>query len=73
MNRAETVKKLLALGDLHHNELALIMGGDRSTVDAAVIDLMLSGVVVRPVNSYGSPVLRLAPTVRGPGFGGAHA
>lgn len=73
MTRSETVKKLLALGDLQHSELLQCMGGDRDSVNDAVFELVDAGFVINKANGYGLPVYRLTPGAKASAFGGAHA
>ena len=59
MTRAEAVTKLLALGDLSLAELRAVMGGDRLALEAAVRDLLASGLLKVRNSGYGQQLLTL--------------
>ena len=59
MTRIETLRKLLALGELHRSEIDLAMGGDKSEIAQALADLMRFGDVVVATGDYGMRVYRL--------------
>ncbi len=59
MTRIETLRKLLALGDLHRSEIDLAMGGDKASIAQALSDLMRFGDVVVATGDHGMRVYRL--------------
>lgn len=74
MTRVEAIKKLLALGDLAQCDVIEIMGGDRSTADSALSDLVDVGDVKVGLDwSQGSRFCHLSDSARSVAFGGAHA
>ena len=58
-SRAQTLRKLLALGELHRSEIDHAMGGDKPATQLALEELIQAGEVYAAMSSYGTRVYRL--------------
>lgn len=68
MNRAETLRKLLALGDLCRQEVEQIMGGDRIQTINALADLHNAGDLLYVKNGRQQTYFRLTDEARASAF-----
>lgn len=72
MNRAPTLRKLLAIGEMCLTEIVQTMGGDRAEVAGALQQLRAQGEIVYVRDGRQITYYRLTNQARATAFGGAH-
>lgn len=68
MTRTESIRKLLALGDLYRPDLEIIMGGDKLQIDDALAELHTAGDLLYVKDGRQQVYFRLTDEARAAAF-----
>lgn len=68
MSRTDTLRKLLAIGELHRSQIDIAMGGDKTEITHALAELMRNGEVRMVPLAAGVQLCQLTDAARARAF-----